>query len=164
MVDLYVINKHTVSKSPALAVHSGTMLPKHFWNVIRNFRILSCRRLVLSSRPLAWHTIWGIRPSVIQVKRLFLLFSLKEKEFAWKKSSRTASNFLRWNGKIWHILKEMQMRSEYWHISLKDVAKADLSWHIPLWLLSWNIPFHQALQEPNRSLDSSSAKKKVSKK
>ena len=39
-------------------------------------------RLVLSSRPLAWHTIWGIRLSVIQVKRLFLLFSLKEKEFA----------------------------------------------------------------------------------
>ena len=50
-------------------------------------RILSCRRLVLSSRPLAWHTIWGIRPSVIQVKRLFLLFfsegkgvRLKEKQ------------------------------------------------------------------------------------
>ena len=35
-----------------------------------------------SSRPLAWHTIWVIRPSVIQVKRLFLLFSLKGKEFA----------------------------------------------------------------------------------
>ena len=32
--------------------------------------------------PVAWHTIWVIRPSVIQVKRLFLLFSLKEKEFA----------------------------------------------------------------------------------
>ena len=65
-----------------LIFHSGTMLPKHFWNVIRNFKILSCRRSVLSSRPLAWHTIWGIRLSVIQVKRLFLLFSLKEKEFA----------------------------------------------------------------------------------
>ena len=31
---------------------------------------------------LAWHTIWGIRLSVIQVKRLFLPFSLKGKEFA----------------------------------------------------------------------------------
>lgn len=79
---LYTTDLRTVSKSPALAVHSGTMLPKHFWNVIRNFKILSCRRSVLSSRPLAWHTIWVIRPSVIQVKRLFLLFSLKGKEFA----------------------------------------------------------------------------------
>ena len=79
---LYTTDLRTVSKSPALAVHSGTMLPKHFWNVIRNFRILSCRRSVLSFRLLAWHTIWVIRLSVIQAKRPFPLFSLKGKEFA----------------------------------------------------------------------------------
>ena len=83
---LYTTDLRTVSKSPALAVHSGTMLPKHFWNVIRNFRILSCRRSVLSFRLLAWHTIWVIRLSVIQAKRPFSLFSegkgvrLKEKQ------------------------------------------------------------------------------------
>lgn len=80
---VFVHNRLTHSLEVASVGRSlGTMLPKHFWNVIRNFKILSCRRLVLSSRPLAWHTIWVIRPSVIQVKRLFLPFSLKGKEFA----------------------------------------------------------------------------------
>ena len=51
---VFVHNRLTHSlEEPALGVHSGTMLPKHFWNVIRNFKILSCRRSVLSSRPLA---------------------------------------------------------------------------------------------------------------
>lgn len=71
---LYTTALRTVSKSPASVVHSGTMLPKHFWNVIRNFRILSCRRSALSFQPLAWHTIWATRLSVIQAKRPFPLF------------------------------------------------------------------------------------------
>ena len=45
--------------------------------------------------------IWVIRPSVIQVKRLFLPFSLKGKGVRLKeKAAERRANCLRWNGKI----------------------------------------------------------------
>lgn len=62
---LYTTGSRIASKSPASAVPWATMLPKLSCNANRNFRNLSCRRLVLSYPPLAWRMTWETLLSVI---------------------------------------------------------------------------------------------------